>query len=1023
MESFLKKFRVSENEDLINPVKDEKYSVEEDSIADFWHELCLLTTNSTRFCLYEVIKDKATINAIIHINYPTEEDTPLPASFIRKLVYSFQNVLGKSLNLKKESHLLCSVSTASAGLDHFVLLQFPYFTVNKKLRDEVLYKLISNEIRLNNAIEDLHTQPANDFLDRIFYDEVPIHGSIYMKTGKSFTFYNFYRQIKKLDDIYDNDEQLTFSEVFRKSESALYQASLVPKDWFKNQSSESTHDTESSFSKRSYSQVKSDSDKLSRFTESTLPSRVSLTDGEDFWVPFFLSVHFPRNIAYLRKEVKKELEEEQKKAPESDEIGDTKLKEIVDLCNIIPQKIVTKEPYVSIIGRICYNTSGGRKEGFATWKKVCTLPTEWIEPKDENTEDDRDSSRLSSISGSTLCSRTSEAEESENEEEIQNLSDLLSRRPGENPDFENDDHKDPYVRLWFSFGTDPTSHYTSTSLHYLAYSIEGDKPGSIRDKYKQYLIASSYNLLKNASTLLDSFVAELFHYHYRFNFLYDTSKNGSWWYYKNHKWEKDKNGLIVHKYISGPFTTRILESINHFNQKFVLEKDEEKRKNNAKFIENLQKLVAECQKHPYKNKLTNEMREKYINTLFNKIKDENPRLTVMKNGVIEIAQRPSVMKNDAVEIGGPHVYFRNGLPEDYATYSTRINYIPAKKRDKVKEKHIRVYMNQLFPNREVRHWAWKYDVSALLGRPRDKNVVFLVGYGGNSKSGHVKLKEAAWGDYLIKGDNKMILAHVAQKASGPEPEKIRMRGRRIVIFQELDGKEPLHGGNLRKLSGGDSQGGVRDSYDGADEMIETSQMAKVAVMLNKLPPISEGGSVEATWERAKVVFYDSKWTETAFDEYEEQWKTNRFKPREDIDERITSWAETYFSMLVSSWPAYWNGKPRLPDIAPIVEATKQYRSLTDLYLNYYTERIEMVQKEDGTVDRSVKKTIATVYSDFKNWYQINFSKKPPPRNVFMEEMRSKGMAYEGNDYIGIKFKSQMKEDSKSDGEETEQEDE
>src|SRR5690606_10796811 len=125
------------------------------------------------------------------------------------------------------------------------------------------YKLISNEIRLNNAIEDLHTQPTNDFLDKIFYDEIPIHGSIYMKSGKPFTFYNFYRQIKQLDDIYDNDEQLTFSEVFRKSESTLYQASLIPKDWFKNQSSESTHDTGSSFSKRSYSQVKSDSDKLS----------------------------------------------------------------------------------------------------------------------------------------------------------------------------------------------------------------------------------------------------------------------------------------------------------------------------------------------------------------------------------------------------------------------------------------------------------------------------------------------------------------------------------------------------------------------------------------------------------------------------------------------------------------------------------------------------------------------------------------------------------------------------------------
>lgn len=1013
MDQFLKKYRVTENEDFINPIKDEKYSVDEDAIGEFWHGVCLKNIESEKFCIYEDEKDKCTISALIHLNYPTLEETPVPNSFIKKLIFSFQKVFASTLNVDSKQ-LLCSVSETHNELDYYILFQFPYFCVSKTLRDKTLYKLLTNEARVNNVINELHSQPTNDFLDKIFYDKIPIHGATFVKIGERFNHYNFYRHITNPDDIYDDDNQIIFSKIFRKSESALYQSSLIPKDWFKTQSSETTKDTSSVYSRnsaRTSASKASDFSRddvneiLSRSSEHTIRSNpTSLGDNPDFWLPFFLSVHFPRHVAHLTKEAKKNLEDEQKKVDDDSDDGDC-VKEIVDICGIIPQKILLKEPYVTIIGRVCWNTTRGGEDGFNTWKKVCCLKTDWKSKKEEDeiNEDDLDDnrSRLSSISGSTLYSRTTIIDD--DTDEIESLSELLSRRPGENPDFSNDDEKDPYRRLWGNFGTDKDSHYTVASLHHIAYSCDGE----VREKYKEYIITSSIPTLKKASTLLDSYVADLFHHHYPATFLYDTSKNGSWWYYENHKWENDKNGLRIHKYISGPFSNRINETIAFLNQKFSMEKDEERRKNNAKFIENLSKLLAECQKHPYKNKLTNELREKYVNPLFNKVKDENPRITIMKNGAIEVV--------------GPKIYFRKGIPEDYCTYSTRINYIPPNRRDRVKEKHIRVYYNQLFPDRAVRHWAWKQDVSALFGGTIDKNVIFRVGHGGNSKTGHILLKESAWGDYLIKGDNKMILAHIGQKASGPEPEKIRMRGRRIVVFQELDGKEPLHGGNLRKMSGGDSQGGIRDSFDGANDMIEFKQMAKTEIMLNKLPPVSEGGSVEATWERFKVIYYDSKWTQTASADFDEQWKTNRFRPSEEFNERIISLAETYFSMLVSSWKDYWTGVPRLPDIAPIIEATKQYRSLTDLYLNYFTERIEIVKTSTGAPDRTVKKSIAQVYNDFKNWYNINFSKKPPPRNVFMEEMKAKEMAYEGNDYMSVRFKNSSMKESESEEEEEEEE--
>jgi len=1025
MDVWLRSKRVETNGSVTNQLKKEQYKIPDADIASFWLNVCELASNGTKFSLSEIVKDKSNISAIFHLQYSDEEETPLPSSFIRSLIYAFQKSFRGNLNISSKQ-MLCAVSSCMKNeLEHYLLLQFPLFQIDVDVRDKSMSKSIVNAILAENPTEHLHSQPVNNYYENIFDTSYPIYGSIYPKSGNKFTFDRFYGELSK-EDIFEDQDELAFKDVFHRKDSQLVQSNLVSKNIFKDGMSESTNDT---FSTRSGYDTKKKEEKLdlrsasrdsfvSMLSTPSVVSRVSeagATHSVDYWLPFFLSITFSKDVLFLKRGVNtSETEQDEKPVEENREVA---LQEIVDLCKLVSSKLIKHEPYLSIIGRICWHTSRGSDEGFDVWKSVCEINSEESSRRQDFNEDDDDedgksekSENASRTSSFSTFSKTYTGGSTMEEDELETMEELFSRRPNENPDFAKDDIQDPYKKIWHSFRTCQNCHYTIKSLHFLAYSLN-------KEKYRQHIIETSKVKMGLAVSLLDSYIADLFVHHYQGNFIYDPSKK-AWLYYQDHKWWVDKQGLQVRKYISGPFRGR-LEATKKLlvNKVFSAEKDKEKIKENAKCEAAINTLIGKCLNDTYKNKLKNELMERYVDPSFNKFRDENPNLLGMKNGILHIVE--------------DKIYHRKGLPEDYITLSTRINYIPLDKLKKdVRVKHVRVYFAQLFPDPSLRRWVRLHDISLLRGGTIDKNIFMGIGGGDNSKSGHIRLKELAFGDYYLCGKNESILADVRANASGPEPEKILLRGKRIVVYLELDGKCPLQGGALRKMSGGDNFGSIRDGHQFADDIVGFSLMPKTELILNKLPPIAEGGSVGALWEkRLKVVKYSSKWIESAPTNFKEQWEKSQFKLDDDfMTNRLPEWAEIYFSMLVHGWKFYWNNKPkRLPDCAAIIEETKRYRQLTDLYLNYYDERIVIAYKSDGkTIDTNAKVSVAQLYSDFKIWFNIQFSKKFPPRNIFLEEMRAKGLIHEGDKYVGIAIKKDAKkklDEAESDEEKEEKSDE
>ena len=314
---------------------------------------------------------------------------------------------------------------------------------------------------------------------------------------------------------------------------------------------------------------------------------------------------------------------------------------------------------------------------------------------------------------------------------------------------------------------------------------------------------------------------------------------------------------------------------------------------------------------------------------------------------------------------------------------------------------IRTYFNQIYAQRDVRNWMWLYWTSGLRGGTPDKNFVFLQGRGDDSKSVMIKLLGCTYGDYLIVGKNENILANIRTNASGPEPEKIRERGRRFVVYQELDSRNLLDGGKIRGKSGDDRVGGVRDAHKGSDSMVDFKQMAKCLATFNRESTWAEGASVDATWRRVQKVPHFSRWKEDAPASFDDQWKSRIFKMDENFSDILPQLAETLLSMLVESWKAYYEKK--LPVSPTIKQATSEWRRRCDLYHLYCEERLVIENLDDGSPNPAYQKSIPQVYQDFTNWFRVNFSGSTIPNRVkFEEEMLIKFQAVSKN-FIGIRL--------------------
>jgi P4 family phage/plasmid primase-like protien len=347
------------------------------------------------------------------------------------------------------------------------------------------------------------------------------------------------------------------------------------------------------------------------------------------------------------------------------------------------------------------------------------------------------------------------------------------------------------------------------------------------------------------------------------------------------------------------------------------------------------KMYTKLKTTTFKNNVMKECRELFFDEQFTKKVDSNKELIAFNNGVLDLTT----------------FEFRNGLPEDYISFSTEIDYdINRPYYDYSEWPAIETFIAQVLPDPEVRQYFIRHLSTCLIGGNKAQKFHILTGSGSNGKSMLMNLVSKALGDYAAVVPISLF-TQKRGKSGAAAPEVIRLKGRRFVTMQEPDEKIALNTGLMKEISSCEKMY-ARDLFKSGCEF---EVQAKFHLACNEKPEINttDGG----TWRRLVVVNYTSKFVD-------KPCEPHHYPIDETIQHSVTSvnWAVPFLNYLVTTLKE-GSGFHKLPTPAKVLEYTSEYRNDTDGIAKFLSEKTE--DFKDGDEVHPVLKT--QLQSVFKQW--------------------------------------------------------
>jgi phage/plasmid-associated DNA primase len=216
------------------------------------------------------------------------------------------------------------------------------------------------------------------------------------------------------------------------------------------------------------------------------------------------------------------------------------------------------------------------------------------------------------------------------------------------------------------------------------------------------------------------------------------------------------------------------------------------------------------------------------------------------------------------------------------------------------------------------------------------------------------------GEYAVKLPTSLIVGKRTQ-SSAACPELVRAgNGVRWAILQEPDKKDIINIGILKELSGNDSFF-ARGLFQAGGEI---EPMFKLSVICNDPPSIPY--SDKATWNRIRVIPFESTFCNDAPDTIEEQLLQKRFPKDPYFSEKIPLLVKTF------AWVLLERRKKGIKLVEPekVKMATDGYRKKNDSYQQFVEECI--------IADPAGRINLPDLYARFKEWYRDSFPAQSIP---------------------------------------------
>jgi P4 family phage/plasmid primase-like protien len=319
--------------------------------------------------------------------------------------------------------------------------------------------------------------------------------------------------------------------------------------------------------------------------------------------------------------------------------------------------------------------------------------------------------------------------------------------------------------------------------------------------------------------------------------------------------------------------------------------------------------------------------------------------------------------------------FRRGLPEDYISKSTQINYIPLSDPVHVDIRpEIDDFMEKIFPMEDLREYMWNHLSASLVGVPhKNQKMHFYLGKGSNGKSVLTELMKQTFGSetssYFVEA-NIGLVTRPRGTPGQASPETIALKGTRYAVMNEPASNDCIYEGRMKELVSGVESITGRHLYKNEESFKPQYSMV---MCCNEFPTIK--GSDHGTWRRVVVVDFISQFSDNPQPTPENPYQ---YRADHELLSRLPVWRETFLAMLVER--AFRNFGAFSP-CKTVEEATKRFKQRDDFICNFVGERI---QKQTGR-----RLTKIALNEEFDLWFKNNGDGKKPKLRQLHEMMDTK----------------------------------
>lgn len=523
-------------------------------------------------------------------------------------------------------------------------------------------------------------------------------------------------------------------------------------------------------------------------------------------------------------------------------------------------------------------------------------------------------------------------------------------------------------KLWNTFRSDG---FTIASIYYWARldNIEG-YGNFLQQKVNNYLL----NMLRNKEKCTHYDVAKIVQMNYGHTYVCASLKFDTWYEFNGYRWTQSEKGHCLRKLISSV----VAEEFSKAAQWLIVIENESNDESMREGAKHCLDMIKQLRTRKYKDDVMMECKELLYDKTFLSKLDCNIYLLGFENGVYDLKNK----------------IFRPGSPNDYLSFSTKINYVEYDE-ECPNIKSVYELFKKIQPEPELFNYLLTSLASYIDGQIADEKFIIWTGTGANGKSLTVEFFEQTMGEYCTKLPIS-LLTRSRGGSSAASPEIAKTLGKRFAVLQEPEEQDRINVGLMKEITGGDKIE-ARGLYK--DPVIFKPQF-KLLLTCNDLPKIPS--SDNGTWRRLRVLPFKSEFVD-------EPTEPHQFKKDPYLSEKLEDWKEAFMSILIHYYKKYSETGLKEPD--EVIKYTKDYRKVSDIYAEFIDDNIDEI--EPG--EKPTNTTVSNIYSIFKDWYRENHPDTKCPIKPDMKRYFEKkyGKAKRGNGgywtHIRVKMQDELSE--------------